>query len=61
LLPNFTGNIPREIILPKKTYNVALIIMGLRGLKNSKIISVKQPFIEFDFAGLDVYNTETSK
>jgi hypothetical protein len=35
--------------------------MGLRGLKNSNVISVKQPFIEFDFASLDVYNNKKLK
>lgn len=28
--------------------------MGLRSLKNSGMLSVKQPFIEFDFAALDI-------
>ncbi len=46
LLPNYTNtNIPKEIMLPKKDYQVNLVIMGLRSLKNSGIIPVKQPFI----------------
>lgn len=55
LLPRFSGRIPREIDMPKKTYEIILVVLGLRGLKNSGIISVKQPYIEFDFGSLQVY------
>lgn len=51
---------PREINIPKRDYQLNLVIMGLRALKNSSFLSVKQPFIEFDFAGLDVQKN-TSK
>lgn len=61
MLPNYNKSIPRDIILPKKEFQLMLVIMGLRGLKNSSVISVKQPYIEFDFAGLDVFNATTSK
>lgn len=48
-------------MLPKKDYQVNLVIMGLRSLKNSGIIPVKQPFIEFDFAALDMGKMATKQ
>jgi hypothetical protein len=52
VLPNYTQSIPKQINIPKKKYEMTLVVMGLRGLKHSGILSVKQPFIEFDFGGL---------
>jgi len=60
LLPNYNQKFPREITIAKKDYQVNLVIMGLRALKHTGMLSVKQPFIEFDFAGLDIQKN-TSK
>jgi hypothetical protein len=45
VIPNYTQSIPKQINIPKKKYEMTLVVMGLRGLKHSGILSVKQPFI----------------
>jgi len=39
---------------------MTLVILGLRGLKSTGVISVKQPFVEFDFGSLQVYAQNVS-
>jgi hypothetical protein len=61
VLPNYTQSIPKEINIPQRKYEMTLVVMGLRGLKHSGILSVKQPFIEFDFGGLRVSKGKGNK
>ena len=54
LLPDYPQKFPTEMKIQQQDYQIHLVIMGLRSLKNSGMLSVKQPFIEFDFAALDI-------
>ena len=61
LIRNRSVNIPPVINLRSKKYQISLYILGLRGVKSTGLVSVRKPYIEFDFDSLYLYDTRGSK
>ena len=57
LLPNYSRSIPPQINIAKAKYELRLFVLGLRGMKSTGVISVKKPFIEFDYENLNLFSS----
>ena len=57
LFPNYNRSIPPQINIKRAKFNIQLLILGLRGLKTTGIISVKKPFIEFNYENLNLFGS----
>lgn len=55
---NSSVSIPKKIEFAKKMFTVNLFILGLRGLKSNGVVSIRNPYLEFDFDTLYFANTE---
>lgn len=51
--------IPKQIEIKMKKFKLNLYILGLRGLKSTGIVSVRKPYIEFDFDSLFLYDKDS--